>query len=124
MNRRRSLFLCALLVAGCGTPSVSATSVDLDEFSVIPATTRLAAGQVELTAHNSGEFPHTLVVSRTDGTVVAGTELIDTGETARLAVTLTAGSYMFTCRIVSQMDTGELVDHYERGMVARVEVTA
>jgi hypothetical protein len=113
-----------LLLAGCGTPSVSATSVDLKEFSVTPVASTLAPGEVELTAHNSGEFPHTLVVSHSDGTVVGGTEMIGSGETARLVLTLATGSYLLTCRIVGQMDTGELVDHYERGMVARVEVTS
>lgn len=124
MTWRRYLLAAWLLVVACGIAPVSATSVNLSEFSITPAATTLEAGEIELTAHNSGEFSHTLVISRADGTVVAGTELIGPGETATMAVTLAEGTYMFTCRIVGQTDTGELVDHYERGMVARMRVTA
>lgn len=124
MTGRRWFLAGWLLVAACGIAPVSVTSVNLSEFSIIPAVTKLEAGEIELTVHNSGEFPHTLVISRADGTVVAGTELIGPGEAANMAVTLTEGTYMFTCRIVGQTDTGELVDHYERGMAARMRVTA
>jgi len=122
VKRPSHLALVVLVLAGCRSPSVADTTVALDEFSVTPGVDRLTAGTINLTVSNSGEFPHTLVVSDGAGTVVAGTTLILPGEGATLSVDLEPGLYMFTCRIVGQSDSGEIIDHYERGMAARVEV--
>ena len=124
MKRRWVPALALLTLSSCGGAAVSETSVALTEFSVAPVADRLKAGTVELSVSNSGEFSHTLVVSDNAGTVVAATALIDPGETSRLSIDLQPGAYMFTCRIVGQTGTGEIVDHYQRGMVARVDVTS
>jgi len=41
-----------------------------------------------------------------------------------LGVDLEPGEYRFTCRIVSQLEDGTLLDHYEFGMETTVEVVA
>jgi hypothetical protein len=37
-------------------------------------------------------------------------------------VSLNSGTYVFSCRIVSQDDEGNLIDHYELGMNRTVTV--
>ena len=113
-----------LMLTSCSVAAVSETSVALTEFSVTPLVDRLKAGTVDLSVSNSGEFSHTLVVSDNAGTVVAATALIDPGETSSLSVDLQPGAYMFTCRIVGQTGEGEIVDHYQLGMVARIDVSS
>jgi Cupredoxin-like domain len=122
--RRKWVAVALLMLSGCGVAAVSETSVALNEFSVIPLASRLKAGTVDLSVSNSGEFSHTLVVSDSAGTVVAATALIRPGETSSLSIHLQPGAYMFTCRIVGESDTGEIIDHYQRGMAARVDVSA
>jgi hypothetical protein len=120
-RRRLGWLLPALAVAvACSGETASAAEVKLDEFSVDVSADRFVAGTVELEVLNGGEFPHTLVISTREGSVVTATGLIQPGETTRLSVDLPAGSYLFTCRIVTQLDSGELIDHYQEGMVARV----
>jgi len=124
MKRRWVPALVLLMVSGCGVTAVSETSVALKEFSVTPVADRLKAGTVDLSVSNSGEFSHTLVVSDSAGTVVAATALIRPGDTSSLSIDLQPGAYVFTCRIVGQSDSGEIIDHYERGMVARIDVSS
>jgi hypothetical protein len=116
--------LALLALPGCSGAAVSETSISLAEFSVTPVEDRLKAGNVDLFVSNAGEFSHTLVVSDSAGTVVAATALIRPGETSSLSVDLQPGAYVFTCRIVGQSDSGEIIDHYQRGMVARVDVSS
>ncbi len=65
---------------------------------------------------NVGEFGHTLVVADSEGRVVAATDLVAAGADARLDVDLEAGTYSVTCRIVTEDQEGNLIDHYELGM--------
>ncbi len=124
MKRRRVPVLVLLLLSGCSVAAVSETSVALNEFSVTPMADRLKAGTVDLSVSNSGEFPHTLVVSDSAGTVVAATAVIPPGEASSLSIDLQPGAYMLTCRIVGQSDSGEIIDHYQRGMAARINVSS
>jgi uncharacterized cupredoxin-like copper-binding protein len=124
MKRRRVPALVLLMLSACSVAAVSETSVDLNEFSVTPVADRLKAGTVGLSVSNSGEFSHTLVVSNSAGTVVAATALIPPGEASSLSIDLQPGAYMFTCRIVGQSDSGEIIDHYQRGMAARIDVSS
>lgn len=111
----------AMLVIACSSPASQATSYDLTEFE-INGPTDPPAGASSLTVSNSGEFPHTLVVADESGTVIAATDLVQPGETVQLDVQLSEGTFQFTCRIVAQRPDGELVDHFEEGMVETVVV--
>jgi hypothetical protein len=124
MRRSRIAVLVLLFLPGCGGPGVAETTIELKEFSVSPAEDYLRAGIVDLSISNSGDFPHTLVVSSSSGTVVAGTSLIPPGGASSLSIELEPGAYTFTCRIVGESSSGEIIDHYQRGMVARVDVRA
>ena len=115
-------FVAGVVATSCTGSSGVGTEFVLDEFSITgPA--RIEAGASALTAVNQGEFPHTLVVTTTEGVVVAATELIQAGESGGLDMTLAPGTYQITCRIVAQTDDGDLVDHYEAGMNALIEVS-
>lgn len=119
---RRLLLLAGvcLLVVACSTSS-SAPGFALDEFS-ISGPENLPTGTQKLMVANSGELPHTLVVTDATGGVVAATDVIPPGEESAIQLTLEEGRYSFTCRIVAQNDEGGLVDHFEAGMSAMVEV--
>lgn len=122
MSRCAVVVACLLAIATACTKDASGVSgYDLHEFA-IEGPTSLAAGVRSLEVANSGEFPHTLVVARADGTVVAATNLIQPGESALLELDLEAGVYQFTCRIVSQRPDGQIVDHFEEGMSRTVSV--
>ncbi|HUP14498.1 MAG TPA: hypothetical protein VM848_00330 [Acidimicrobiia bacterium] len=112
------------LVGACGGQGVANTEVEIGEFWISPADGVLQVGTVELLVENHGEFSHTLVVSDASGTVIGATDLIGPGAESILTVDLLPGSYAFTCRIVKGLDDGTIVDHYQRGMAASIDVSA
>jgi hypothetical protein len=103
---------------------VANTEVEIGEFWISPADGVLQVGTVELLVENYGEFSHTLVVSDASGTVIGATDLIGPEAQSILTVDLLPGSYTFTCRIVKGLDDGTIVDHYQLGMTASIEVSA
>lgn len=110
-----------LLLTACEVSTGADVAVQLAEFSVTaPKTLPAGSGRIEI--DNVGEFTHTLVVTDANGEVAAATGLIPSGETAYLDIDLEPGTYSFTCRIVAQDGEGNLIDHYEAGMNAAVEV--
>lgn len=112
----------ALLTTACDASTGSDVSVRLTEFSVTaPSAMPGGSGRIEI--DNVGEFTHTLVITDANGQVAAATGLIPSGETTYLDIDLEPGTYSFTCRIVAQDGEGNLIDHYEAGMNAAVEVT-
>ncbi|HEX2155357.1 MAG TPA: cupredoxin domain-containing protein [Acidimicrobiia bacterium] len=119
--KRLSLTALVLIAACQGAPASSA-DVALEEYSIDVSAPTLAAGTVELEVSNRGEFPHTLVVTDASGEVVSAGEIVPPSGTVSVKLDLAAGHYRFTCRIVSQDDSGNLVDHFEEGMVADVSV--
>lgn len=118
---RRLIAIGAVLLAGCSGVTSDSDHYQLGEFFINgPMTLSDDSGAISVA--NSGEFPHTLVVSTPDGSVVTATDLVMPGETLTLDLDLDPGTYQFTCRIVGQDGEGRLVDHYERGMHTTVAV--
>ena len=109
-----------VLLSGCVGDATTST-VDLTEFH-IDGPASLSEGAQTLDVVNNGEFPHTLVVTDHDGRVVATTDLLQPGESVELGFDVGQGVYQFTCRIVTQIEGGEIVDHFEEGMSAIVQV--
>ncbi len=118
---RRFAALLAVALAACTPSAISETEVELTEFGIATAP-RLTEGTQSLHVVNRGEFGHTLVVSTSDGTVVTSTDVLGSGTDAVVELDLEPGKYLFTCRIVVETPDGEIVDHYQRGMAANVEV--
>ena len=125
-NRRLMRVGLSVLVVGlaaCANEGPSATAeVELAEFWVTPDHHVLSAGTVELMVENYGEFPHTMVVSDSSGVVLAATELISPDAETTLTIDLLPGKYALTCRIVKGLEDGTVLDHYQEGMEATVEV--
>lgn len=118
---RVSLALLLALNVACAGAASPSPGYDLHEF-VVDGPSSLEAGTNSLRVSNTGEFPHTLVVARSDGTVVAATDLIQSGDSVHLELDLEPGVYQFTCRIVSQRSDGQIVDHFQEGMNRTVSV--
>ena len=117
----------ALLIAvlgACSEPGVSSSEIEVGEFWISAGDRVLRAGTIDLVVENYGEFPHTLVVSDAAGIVIAATDLIGPDAETGLTLNLQPGSYMFTCRIVKGQEDGTVVDHYQEGMAASVDVAA
>lgn len=122
MKRRIvATILFGLVVGACSDAASSDVGVSLYEWGIDVTSTQLEAGVVTVTMENTGEFPHTLIVTAADGRVVAASDLLQPGASAELPVAMEPGVYEFTCRIVVE-GADSLVDHYERGMVSEVTV--
>jgi hypothetical protein len=119
---RRLLVIVAVLLAGCSAGSSRETHYQLGEF-FISGPSLLSGDTDAITIENTGEFPHTLVVTRADGEVLTASDLVMPGQRVTLDLSLDPGAYQFTCRIVGQGTGGQLVDHYERGMHIAVSVS-
>lgn len=110
----------AVALVSC-TGNAASDTFELVEFAVDgPAHLDSSIDSVLVT--NSGAFPHTLVVTDSNGGAVTATPLLHPGESVALDLDLEPGTYSFTCRIVFQTDDGELIDHFERGMASTIEV--
>jgi len=117
-----SLALVASITSCAGGPTSASATFDLVEYDVVgPSQLDPATKAIDVT--NSGQYPHTLVITDLSGEVVAASSLISPGEGAELALDLEPGRYSFTCRIVVESPEGELIDHFEQGMTTSVSVT-
>jgi hypothetical protein len=118
------LVLLITVLGACSEPGVSSSEIEVGEFWISAGDRVLQAGTIDLSIENYGEFPHTLVVSDAAGIVIAATDLIGPEAETELTVNLAPGSYMLTCRIVKGLEDGTVVDHYQEGMAASVDVAA
>lgn len=116
------LALC--LVAACSTQTTGEAGYTLAEGVIEGPGNLTAAGTAMIDVNNIGEYSHTLVVTNESGEVVGATGLLASGEQTSISVDLEAGTYVFSCRIVSQDDEGNLIDHFEQGMHRTVTVRA
>lgn len=119
---RRLGAVALLVVAGCSVDTGGADHFTLSEWAIEGPSRMVAADAMSLTVENQGEFRHTLVVTSETGEVVGATGVVEPGDMVSLAVDLGAGTYSFSCRIVTEDDEGNLSDHYERGMYRTVAV--
>ena len=95
--------------------------VRLDEFSIAPSISQVAAGKVTFVARNAGREEHEMVVVRTNksgGGLLKGDEAseagavdeipeFDAGQTKRLTLKLQPGHYVLLCNVPG---------HYKAGM--------
>lgn len=120
MRPRRLLAVLLLALCACAG-STASDSFELSEFSVL-GPDHLDAGENVIAVTNNGLYTHTLVVTDSSGQVVGATSVVQPGESVSLDVELDPGQYSFTCRIVAENPDGNLVDHYEAGMYALIQV--
>lgn len=117
---KRLLVLC-LVIAACGGSGASGSPFILTD-GAIDGPEVVASGPGTLQISNRGEFNHTMVVTDRDGQVVAATDVIGPGADVGLEVDLSVGSYLVSCRLVTQTPSGDIVDHYELGMYQNITV--
>jgi hypothetical protein len=122
MRRLAAFTVIAAALAGCSEPVSESGTVVLDEYTIDLSGSVFTGDAVSLAVENAGEFAHTLVVTRRDGSAVAATATVPPGSTAELVLDLEPGKYQVSCRIVVQLADGTIIDHYEQGMVASLRV--
>jgi uncharacterized cupredoxin-like copper-binding protein len=88
-------------------------AVSETEFKIALPAEKLAPGEVTFAVTNAGKIQHDLAVSGPGVTGAAKTSLINGGQTAKLTVTLAAGSYTLYCSVPG---------HRAAGMVAKLTV--
>jgi uncharacterized cupredoxin-like copper-binding protein len=99
--------------APAAAPAGHAISVSETEFKVALPAQKVAPGKVTFTVRNAGKIQHDLVVSGPGVTGAAKTPLLNPGQTAKLTVTLSAGSYTLYCSVPG---------HRAAGMAAKLTV--
>jgi hypothetical protein len=113
--------LLGLTIAACGTAQGAANiGVRLEEWAITVSSDRYLEGPVSLEIRNEGEFGHTLVVEGPDGVVLAATDVIPSGGDTTLELDLVGTDFRFTCRIVTSLEDGTVVDHFAQGMVQTI----
>jgi hypothetical protein len=127
---------CVYVGSSAETPT-GVVVATLTEFSVAPDPAEVAAGTIEVVAHNEGAEAHEIVVVRYDGdpadmpvaddgsvdeeqlpegAVIGEIEGFAGGQTCATAFDLEPGSYVLLCNIVEEEESGEMEAHYHEGM--------
>jgi uncharacterized cupredoxin-like copper-binding protein len=99
--------------AGAAAPAAHTVPVSETEFKITLPAQKLAPGKVTFAVRNAGKIQHDLVVTGLGVKGAAKTPLINAGESAKLTVTLAAGSYTLYCSVPG---------HRAAGMVAKLTV--
>jgi uncharacterized cupredoxin-like copper-binding protein len=94
-------------------PAAAPIPVHETEFKITLPAAKVPAGKVTFAVQNVGKIQHDLVVSGPGVKGAAKTPLINAGQSAKLTVTLAAGSYTLYCSVPG---------HRAAGMVAKLTV--
>jgi uncharacterized cupredoxin-like copper-binding protein len=81
-------------------------AVSESEFKIAAPAGKLAPGKFVFTVKNAGKIPHDLVVSGPGVQGSAKTPLLNAGQTAKLTVTLAAGTYTLYCSVAGHRAAG------------------
>jgi uncharacterized cupredoxin-like copper-binding protein len=92
--------------AGTPAPAAHTVPVSETEFKITLPAGKLAPGKVTFAVTNAGKIQHDLVVSGPGVTGAAKTSLLNAGQTAKLTVTLAAGSYTLYCSVPGHRAAG------------------
>lgn len=124
MRRLTWLLLLAATVSACSGPSSPAAEADLSlfEFDIDVDRNVWSSQGVSLDVANDGEFAHTLIVTDENGVVVGASGLVVPETSVPVELDLEPGTYRVSCRIVVEDPNGNLIDHFEKGMHATVQV--
>jgi uncharacterized cupredoxin-like copper-binding protein len=92
--------------AGTPAPAAHTVPVSESEFKITLPAKKLAPGKVTFAVRNVGKIPHDLVVSGPGVSGAAKTPLLPAGQSAKLSVTLAAGSYTLYCSVPGHRAAG------------------
>ena len=134
--RKLSLGIAAAAAVAISVGAVSAgavtskplVAVEVDEFSVFPATQGAPVGKVRFVVTNIGTLKHEFVVIRTDkpaGNLLKGNEAdemgavgeldgVKAGNARVLVLRLNRGHYALLCNLPGHYKTGQFADFYVR----------
>jgi uncharacterized cupredoxin-like copper-binding protein len=98
---------------GKAAAPASSVSVTETEFKIALPAAKVGPGKITFAVKNAGKIQHDLVVSGTGVSAAAKTPLIDAGASAKVTVTLAAGSYTLYCSVPG---------HRAAGMVTKLTV--
>ncbi len=121
------LTLAACSAAASPTPSGTAVTATLNEYSIQSSAATAPAGEITFTVTNAGTMIHEFVIMQTDVlaadlplandevteddyTVVDEVEDVEAGASKPLTVTLEAGHYVMLCNIAGHVRQGMVVD--------------
>jgi uncharacterized cupredoxin-like copper-binding protein len=116
------------VVSAGAVTSKPLVAVQVDEFSVFPATQGAPVGKVRFVVTNIGTIKHEFVVIRTDkpaGNLLKGNEADETGAVGELdgvkagnarvlVLKLRRGHYALICNLPGHYKTGQFADFYVR----------
>ena len=130
-------------VAACGDDDGPDVTAKMTEFTITPDPDSVGAGAITIKADNAGGETHELVLVKADSAsdlptdkdgavdeeafesagieAIGEVEDVAKGTSKDLTADLEAGNYVVFCNIVDHED-GEVVSHYEKGMVANLTV--
>lgn len=101
--------LSGALLAGCAHTTVVGADrtfqLALTEYRLVPQDVRAPAGALTIEVHNYGRLTHDLTLTR-GSHPAASTRPIPPGQTARLTLSLSPGSYLMMSRILSDQALG------------------
>ncbi len=109
--------------AACGSHSASppassgsseTVSFTESEFQIEPATLALKPGTYVFNIRNTGQLPHDLRVTTSDGSEVARSQAVTAGTSTTVEVKLQQGTYTVWCSVG---------DHRARGMESTITVS-
>jgi hypothetical protein len=91
-----------------GTPAPSGQPIPVteSEFKILVPAEQPKPGKLTFDVRNAGKIQHDLVVSGPGVTGAAKTSLLNAGQTAKLTVTLAAGSYTLYCSVPGHRAAG------------------
>jgi plastocyanin len=98
---------------GTAAPAGHTVAVSEKEFKITAPPQKVPPGKVTFDVTNAGKIGHDLVVSGPGVTGAAKTALLNPGQSAKLTVTLAAGSYTLYCSVPG---------HRAAGMSAKLSV--
>lgn len=99
--------------AAKAAPAGHTIQVSESEFKITVPAQKVTPGKVTFAVRNVGKIPHDLVVSGPGVTGAAKTALLNPAQTAKVTVTLAAGSYTLYCSVPG---------HRAAGMSAKLSV--
>jgi len=103
------LAVSLILLCGCGQQQVVgselALQIGVSEYRIAPQSISAPSGLLTIFVRNYGRLTHDFVVSLS-GHPEASTKPIAPGQTAVLAVTLTAGKYLMSSTILADQALG------------------
>ena len=120
--------VCAGIVSAGAVTSKPLVAVQVDEFSVFPATQGAPVGRVRFVVTNIGKMEHEFVVIKTAkpaGNLLKGNEANETGAVGELdgvkpgnarvlVLNLRRGHYALICNLPGHYRTGQFADFYVR----------